>query len=386
MRERIVMLDCARGMAILGILLMNIVSFGLPQAAYLNPAYAGQPSLADAWTWAVMDLVAQVKFLTLFALLFGAGLQMLLPRGRRWITSRLYWLMAFGFVHAVFFWDGDILLDYGLVGLLCLQGIDRIRRPRTLFFSGALFYGFGLAVLLLFQWFSADGRPGRFWLPDIAEQIYENYWQTTGGPEAWQARLGLLHGSLDSLVMQYGWLLAGAMFIGAGLMRTGWLAGDMPMAHYRKMAAILIPLGVAINLPGVVLQWQLDWTYRWSAFVLQLPRELSAPFQALGYVALCYGWWPTLSRWGVGRWLSNVGRMALTNYLLQTVLCTLIFDHLGLFMTFSRTGLLLFVPLIWFINIVISALWLSKFQQGPMEWLWRKLTKLTGGKLKVQLM
>jgi len=68
------------------------------------------------------------------------------------------------------------------------------------------------------------------------------------------------------------------------------------------------------------------------------------------------------------------------------VLCTLIFDHLGLFMTFSRTGLLLFVPLIWFINIVISALWLSKVQQGPMEWLWRKLTKLTGGKLKVQLM
>ena len=88
MRERIVMLDCARGIAILGILLMNITAFGLPKAAYLNPAFMGAPSVADSLTWALMDLVAQVKFLTLFALLFGAGLQMLIPRGGRWIRSQ----------------------------------------------------------------------------------------------------------------------------------------------------------------------------------------------------------------------------------------------------------------------------------------------------------
>ncbi len=80
--ERNVTLDFVRGVAILGILLLNISAFGLPKAAYLNPAWSGSATLSDAWTWAILDLLAQVKFLTLFALLFGAGLQLLLPRGK----------------------------------------------------------------------------------------------------------------------------------------------------------------------------------------------------------------------------------------------------------------------------------------------------------------
>lgn len=84
--ERNVTLDFVRGVAILGILLLNISAFGLPKAAYLNPAWYGNITASDAWTWAILDLFAQVKFLTLFALLFGAGLQMLLPRGKRWIS------------------------------------------------------------------------------------------------------------------------------------------------------------------------------------------------------------------------------------------------------------------------------------------------------------
>lgn len=81
--ERNVTLDFIRGVAILGILLLNISAFGLPKAAYLNPAWYGNITLSDARTRALLDLFAQVKFLTLFALLFGAGLQMLLPRGKR---------------------------------------------------------------------------------------------------------------------------------------------------------------------------------------------------------------------------------------------------------------------------------------------------------------
>ena len=87
--ERNVTLDFVRGVAILGILLLNISAFGLPKAAYLNPAWYGAITPRDAWTWAFLDLIGQVKFLTLFALLFGAGLQMLLPPSRRWIQSRI---------------------------------------------------------------------------------------------------------------------------------------------------------------------------------------------------------------------------------------------------------------------------------------------------------
>ena len=110
--ERNVTLDFVRGVAILGILLLNISAFGLPKAAYLNPAWYGAITQQDAWTWAFLDLIGQVKFLTLFALLFGAGLQMLLPRGRRWIQSRLTLLVLLGFIHGLLFWDGDILLAY----------------------------------------------------------------------------------------------------------------------------------------------------------------------------------------------------------------------------------------------------------------------------------
>jgi uncharacterized protein len=100
--ERNVTLDFVRGVAILGILLLNISAFGLPKAAYLNPAWSGSATLSDAWTWALLDLLAQVKFLTLFALLFGAGLQLLLPRGKRWIQSRLTLLALLG-LFTVFF-------------------------------------------------------------------------------------------------------------------------------------------------------------------------------------------------------------------------------------------------------------------------------------------
>ncbi|MGY3099786.1 putative membrane protein YeiB [Ewingella americana] len=88
MRPRIATLDFARGIAILGILLLNISAFGLPKAAYLNPAFNGQLSSSDAWTWAVLDLVAQGKFLMMFAILFGGGLYLLLPRGKHWIQGR----------------------------------------------------------------------------------------------------------------------------------------------------------------------------------------------------------------------------------------------------------------------------------------------------------
>ena len=116
--QRYLVLDFIRGCAILGILVLNIIGFGLPSAAYLNPAWQGSVTLSDAWTWAISDIFAQLKFLTLFALLFGAGLQMQLSRGSRWLSARLSLLVVLGFIHSVFIWEGDILLDYGINGLI----------------------------------------------------------------------------------------------------------------------------------------------------------------------------------------------------------------------------------------------------------------------------
>ena len=169
--ERNVTLDFVRGVAILGILLLNISAFGLPKAAYLNPAWYGAITPRDAWTWAFLDLIGQVKFLTLFALLFGAGLQMLLPRGRRWIQSRLTLLVLLGFIHGLLFWDGDILLAYGLVGLICWRLVRDAPSVKSLFNTGVMLYLVGLGVLLLLGLIS-DSQTSRAWTPELEVSHY----------------------------------------------------------------------------------------------------------------------------------------------------------------------------------------------------------------------
>ena len=376
--ERNVTLDFVRGVAILGILLLNISAFGLPKAAYLNPAWSGSASLSDAWTWALLDLLAQVKFLTLFALLFGAGLQLLLPRGKRWIQSRLTLLALLGFIHGLFFWDGDILLAYALVGLVSWRMVREAHHVKSLFNTGVVLYLTGIAVLVLFGLISGTAA-NRSWAPDAANLQYEQYWKLHGGMEAVSNRADMLSDNLLALGAQYGWQLAGMMLMGAALMRSGWLKGQFSLRHYRRTGALLVAAGMAVNLPAIFAQWYLAWDYRWCAFLLQAPRELSAPLQAIGYAALAWGYWPQLCRFRLVGAIACVGRMALTNYLLQTLICTTLFYHLGLFMRFDRLQLLAFVPPIWAVNLLVSSLWLRRFRQGPVEWLWRQLTLRASG-------
>lgn len=376
--ERNVTLDFVRGVAILGILLLNISAFGLPKAAYLNPAWSGSASLSDAWTWALLDLLAQVKFLTLFALLFGAGLQLLLPRGKRWIQSRLTLLALLGFIHGLFFWDGDILLAYALVGLVSWRMVREAHHVKSLFNTGVVLYLTGIAVLVLLGMISGTAA-NRSWAPDAANLQYEQYWKLHGGMEAVSNRADMLSDNLLALGAQYGWQLAGMMLMGAALMRSGWLKGQFSLRHYRRTGALLVAAGMAVNLPAIFAQWYLAWDYRWCAFLLQAPRELSAPLQAIGYAALAWGYWSQLCRFRLVGAIACVGRMALTNYLLQTLICTTLFYHLGLFMRFDRLQLLAFVPPIWAINLLVSSLWLRRFRQGPVEWLWRQLTLRASG-------
>lgn len=376
--ERNVTLDFVRGVAILGILLLNISAFGLPKAAYLNPAWYGAITERDAWTWAILDLFAQVKFLTLFALLFGAGLQLLLPRGKRWIQSRLSLLALLGFCHGLLFWDGDILLAYSLVGLVCWRMVREAHSAKSMFNTGVVLYLIGIAVLVFLGFISGDA-PNRSWVPDAANLQYEQYWKLKGGLEAISNRADMLSDSLLALGAQYGWQLAGMMLMGAALMRSGWLKGQFSLLHYRRTGALLIALGLLINVPAIVAQWHLDWSYRWCAFLLQAPRELGAPLQTIGYAALAYGFWPQICASRVVGAVACVGRMALSNYLLQTLICTTLFYHLDLFMKFDRFQLLAFVPAIWLVNILFSVFWLSHFRQGPMEWLWRQLTARAAG-------
>lgn len=375
LKSRIGTLDFARGLAILFILLMNITGFGLPKAAYLNPAYNGLPDGADTLTWGILHIFVQGKFLAMFAFLFGAGLQLLMPKGKQWLRARLYWLVLFGLVHAIFFWDGDILLAYGLIGLISWRMIRDAGSTLQLLRTGLVLYAIGLGLLLLLG-LIAGPEPSSFWLPGYAAIQYEEIWKVHGGWEAWRNRSDLLSANLMALAVQYGWQLAGLMLTGAALMRSGWLSGNFSQRHYRRMALWSLLVGLCIQIPTTLAQWLNDWEYHVSGYLLQVPSELAAPLMMIGYVSLIYGFWPQLSRLKMAYALRQVGRMALSNYLLQTLLCTTLFYHLGMFNQWSRSTLLWVVPAVWLINILFSLFWLSHFKQGPVEWLWRKLTVL----------
>ncbi|MEG7662316.1 MAG: DUF418 domain-containing protein YeiB [Hafnia paralvei] len=375
LKSRIGTLDFARGLAILFILLMNITGFGLPKAAYLNPAYNGLPDGADTLTWGILHIFVQGKFLAMFAFLFGAGLQLLMPKGKQWLRARLSWLVLFGLVHAIFFWDGDILLAYGLIGLISWRMIRDAGSTLQLLRTGLVLYAIGLGLLLLLG-LIAGPEPSSFWLPGYAAIQYEEIWKVHGGWEAWRNRSDLLSANLMALAVQYGWQLAGLMLTGAALMRSGWLSGNFSQRHYRRMALWSLLVGLCIQIPTTLAQWLNDWEYHVSGYLLQVPSELAAPLMMIGYVSLIYGFWPQLSRLKMAYALRQVGRMALSNYLLQTLLCTTLFYHLGMFNQWSRSTLLWVVPAVWLINILFSLFWLSHLKQGPVEWLWRKLTVL----------
>ena len=239
-------------------------------------------------------------------------------------------------------------------------------------------YIIGVAVLLLLGLISGNA-PNRSWLPDAANLQYEQYWKLKGGLEAVSNRADMLSDNLLALGAQYGWQLAGMMLMGAALMRSGWLKGQFSLRHYRRTGGLLIAAGMAVNLPSIVAQWHLGWDYRWCAFLLQAPRELSAPLQTIGYAALAWGFWPQLCKFRLVGAIACVGRMALTNYLLQTLICTTLFYRFGLFMKYDRLQLLAFVPPVWAVNLLFSWFWLRHFRQGPVEWLWRQLTLRASG-------
>ena len=369
-------IDCLRGLAILGILLLNIVSFGLPAAAYLNPAWHGLPSTGETVLWAVLNLFAQMKFLSVLGLLFGAGIVFQLPRGPSWIRHRLLWLVLFGLLHGILLWQGDILLAWGLTGLAVHRVIAQSQDNESLLRTGILFYLFGVGLLAVYAVISGH-TPGSDWLPQPAEIEAERTVKLAGGWLAINDRFAQLDGKLAALVTQYGWELAGLMLTGAALTRKGWMLGQRTAEHYRRCYQMLLPAGLLITGVGTVLQYLTGWGFRWSGFWLQIPGELASPLLAVGYIALLHAHWQRISTWRITASLIQVGRMAFSNYLLQTVVCTLIFSVMGYFMQLTRLQLLAVVPLVWLLNLVVSAFWLRHFRQGPLESAWRWLTAWT---------
>lgn len=386
--ERIVIMDALRGFAVLGILIMNIQSFSMIDAAYLNPAAHGDLTGVNKWVWIFSHLFADQKFMSLFSMLFGAGvILMTAKRDAAGLSAaslhyrRTFWLLVLGLAHAHLIWHGDILVTYAL----CALGVFlfRKRSPRFLLILGlivfsvssALYIYFGLAIP---YWPDEMVREfGKYWSPD-SEAVSRTTTALLGGfAEQMEYRVPAAL-SMETLVFLVflGWRAGGMMLIGMALFKWGVITGRRSPRFYSRLAAAGFLIGLPVIVTGMVRNYSEGWTFEYSMYLGSQFNYWGSLFVALGFVGLCMRVFSIPKMRPVTSALAATGRMAFTNYLLQSIICTTIFygHGLGLFGRVDRLGQILIVISVCVFEIILSNLWLRRFRFGPAEWLWRSLT------------
>ena len=363
---RITSLDLIRGVAVLGILLMNAVSFKFGPAPYFNLSAGGSETWLD-WTVGIVgEIFVDQKFMGLFSLLFGAGMILFIDRasrrGRRAVLLNLWrnaLLLLIGILHTLL-WYGDVLMVYA-VSSFFLVALRRLPN-RALVSLGVVSFALSVGCALLAHNIAGttDSSLSGLWTPGEID---------TQDPTGAVFLLGYFLRAL------------GLILIGAGLYRTGFMNGGMPARTYRLTAIIGLAVGLPLAAAGVVITAMNDYS-REIAFIGQIPNTLGTIPASLGYMSIIILWNNRADSWLKQR-LRAVGRMALTNYLTQTVLGVLILTVLLRDADFvNRAAVLLFVFAVWALQLWWSQAWLSRFLFGPAEWLWRVATYRTGQPLR----
>jgi uncharacterized protein len=378
--ERITVIDCLLGAALFGILTANMRGFSAPVAAYEDPT--------KMWSWApdlvmqaIVDWLISGKFITIFATLFGIGFAIQMDRaaargqGVAFYARRMAVLLGIGLVHAFCVWWGDILTPYALCGFVLL--LVRHRSQRAILRWANVFYWF-LVVLYLGLYVSTllGTPPPEEPEPNMQEAIaiYSR------GTVAQIFAMRFTEWKTVNSFIVYLTQVLGLFLFGLYIWRQGYLA--RPAEHldwWKRAQRIGLPIGLLGNLVIVGIEYTVNpepMKPTLLMFLVIAIHAIAVPALSLGYASTVVLWWqdPVWQRRLMP--FSYVGRMALTNYLLQSIVCTTIFYSYGLGL-YGRVG-----PLVgFFLGIAIYSLqvpfskwWLSTHRYGPMEWLWRRLT------------
>ena len=360
-KERILALDVVRGIAVFGILAVNIESFAMADAARRDPFAGGGTGELNMLIWRWTIILADTKFIALFSMLFGAGIALL--HSRHWgkpgfipvYYRRMLFLIALGFFHAHFIWFGDILFVYGMYGLL-LFWLAGLPAPLLLLLGGAAI-GFDAWV---FAWPESFTSPDRSWM-EI--QAMTGTWAQQAAfrsSEAWfMETTALIFFAPQGM---------GYMVLGMGLLKSGVLTGRWPVWFYFLLAVA----GFAIGIP--MIGTPADWGPNFHGDDLRQDVYWGSFLVTLGWLGLAVFLAKALPRLVAP--FSAVGRLALTNYLMHSIICTYIFYGwgLGLFHQLDRVAQWKIVLGIYAFQFIFSPLWLRYFRFGPIEWLWRSAT------------
>lgn len=379
--ERIVTLDVLRGFALFGILLMNIEAFSGPldlSFTGIDPHWQG----LDYWADAFVYVFVQGKFFTLFSLLFGAGFAVMAQRasqaGREFnnfYLRRSLALLLIGLAHALLLWSGDILVAYALLSLVLLAFREA---PRSWLPALGTSAYLGAALLMLLLGAIMSLVPADALAPQVAaaqasiEAQRQAYGQGSYALAVVQ-RLRDFGTSLGALLL-VGPQVLGMFLIGAWFARSGAIAepGSYPRL-WAGLRWLSLPCGLLVMLCSVwILPYLAPGHFDLRSASAYALTSVAGLLMCLGYLA-----------WGV-RWshllrcLAPAGRMALSNYLGQSLICTLVFYGYGLgwFEQMGRAWQLLFALGVFVLQVLLSHLWLRWFRYGPVEWLWRAVTYL----------
>lgn len=436
--DRLLALDATRGLALLGILLVNIQSFAEPFGAFIAPGPGPDEGTLNRFLWLLGKVFWEGRFYPLFSMLFGMGLVIQWSRakaaGRSFLPStirRLMVLTIVGALHATLLWYGDILFMYGICGLLMLSLVGL--RPKILLVIAGSLVAFvsvvaiGLGGLMLVTEGAeeseapatqveqdADGtEEADASAPDPALTDETNAEVDSPRPEGpfWELMRGFRSGTIadpsDPLYMEletrafrdgpysqaflfrvmtwawflafsligFGWDIIAMFCLGAALIKLNIFSAERTKWH---LVMVLAALFVAVPVSVLTVYAQMQ-SGAWFLYSVSAPvTYIFGPLISLGYLSMI----ALIVNAGVlqraTRVLAAAGRMAFTNYLMQTVIATAIFYHwgFGLFGSFDRTERVITVAMIYATQLVLSVVWLRWFTMGPAEWLWRAATYL----------
>ena len=390
-------IDALRGLAVMGILLMNVADFALPSGAYFNPLAGGGTAPTDLAAWALSFVLVDGKMRALFSMLFGASTLIMIERaeaagvsGVRVHLARMATLALFGLAHLLLIWPGDILLHYALIGTLALP--FALLEPRQQLRTAILLLCAQVVVGLLFFASFVSLRHAAS-LPGATAATLAAWHGFVDGvgigrPQEVAVEIAVARGSWGGFVAhnvatQTGgppFLLAfdgcetlAFMLIGMAALRSGFLTGGWSRARYLRAAAI----GFTIGLPPTIALCWLSIESGFDTLATFAAATLGGipfrPILALAEAALALAW---LSKGRHPR-LEAAGRVAFSNYLGTSVAMMLVFDGwgLGLFDRIERIWLYPVVGAVWLAMLVWSPLWLARFRYGPLEWAWRSLAR-----------